>query len=436
MDQSYKPRLLDQIIERKLQSSGGVVLQGARFVGKTTTALAHARSSVRLDSSPQMIEQATLAPAGLLVGETPRVIDEWQLAPDIWNAIRYEIDQRGVPGQFILTGSAAPDDDKTRHTGAGRLARLALKPMTLFESGDSTGQVDVSQLFESQPKIAGIGGPTLEEYAQLIVRGGWPALVPLPPQAAQDALIDYLENVASVDLRTLASPPDPVRMSALIRAIARNTATEASLATLASETELLGANISLPSVRKYLDQLTQIFILEELESWKTHLRSSIQMRVKPKWHFTDPSLSAAALRCLPEALMSDLETMGLLFESLAIRDLRVYAQYVDAQVTYYRDSTDLEVDVILQRHDGTWSAVEVKLGSAKAIDEASENFKRLKQRLPEKTLANLASCIIITAGQNSFIRPDGIAVVALGHLGAGIDQKLSPSTHTPPFSSE
>jgi len=414
---NYKNRLIDDVIIKKLQSTGGIVLRGSRAVGKTTTASYHANSEVHLDASVQTLEQAKIAPESLLIGDAPRLIDEWQLAPNIWNTIRHEIDVRSLPGQFILTGSAAPDDDKIRHTGAGRFSRLTLRPMSLSESGDSLNLVRLESLFFARKiKCGGFGGHTIENYSDLIVRGGWPALVEKNPMSALDAMIDYVDNVAFVDLRTLKSPPDPIRMAALIRAIARNISTEVSLEKLAKEAEIIDDGITAKTVRKYLDQLTQIFILEELPAWKTHLRSSIQMRVKPKWHFVDPSIATAALRVTPKILLSDLNAMGLFFESLVMRDLRIYSDVIDAKVYHYRDSTDLEIDAIIERYDEKWIAVEIKLGGEKAIEEAASNFKKLKKRMTDRRLENLMSCNIITGGENSYTRPDGVNIIALGHL--------------------
>ncbi len=412
----YEPRLIDTLVERKLKSAGAVVLRGPRAVGKTTTALHHAASSVRLDQRKELINAAELIPETLLAGAVPRLIDEWQLAPSIWNSIRAEIDARGLPGQFILTGSAAPSADTTRHTGAGRMARLTLRPMTLYEQRISTGQVRFADLFTKGTTVGGTGGPSVPEYAALIVKGGWPALHRLKTDAAMDALADYVDNIADVDLRALDGRPEPVRMAALLKALARNISTEASLDKLAAESEIPTGHLSKPTVRKYLDQLARIFVLEELSAWKPHLRSSILMRVKPKWHFIDPSLATAALGTSPDGLLRDLNAMGLLFESMAVRDLRVYADGVDANVFHYRDSTGLEIDAIVERRDGTWIGVEVKLGGERAIQEAVANFSKLQSRLTKAKLDQLVSLSIITGGQASYTRPDGIHVISLGHL--------------------
>ncbi|MFM7291133.1 MAG: ATP-binding protein [Planctomycetia bacterium] len=412
----YTPRLIDALIERKLKSAGAVVLRGPRAVGKTTSALHHAASSVRLDQRRDLIDAAELTPATLLAGPVPRLIDEWQLAPSIWNSIRAEIDARGLPGQFILTGSAAPAEDKKRHTGAGRMARLTLRPMTLFEQGRTTGQVRFAELFAKAAKVEGLGGVDIPAYASLIVKGGWPAWHGLDTAVAMEAISDYVDNLADVDLRALEGRSEPVRMAALLKTLARNISTEASLEKLATESEISTGSLSTPTVRKYLDQLTRIYVLEELPAWRPHIRSSIRARVKPKWHFVDPSLATAALGVSPDGLLDGLNAMGLLFESLAVRDLRVYADGIDAGVFHYRDSSDLEIDAIVERRDGAWIGIEVKLGGERAVAEAVANLTKLRARLTAAKLRQLASLCVITGGQASFTRADGIHVIALGHL--------------------
>jgi predicted AAA+ superfamily ATPase len=339
------------------------------------------------------------------------------MAPELWNAVRHEIDARQAKGQFILTGSAAPSDGLTRHSGAGRIARMTLRPMSLSESGDSTGKVRFASLWEGWD-VGALGGPTVVEYAGLIVRGGWPGLVGLPVADAADGLVDYVDNLSSVDLRALDSPPDPTRTATLLKALARNTSTEASLVRLASEAQLDGAGASPQTIRKYLDQLTQVFVLDELTAWPVHLRSSVARRVKPKWHFVDPSLGAAVLRVTPDSLLKDMEAFGLFFESLAIRDLRAYADTIDGRVFHYRDSEGLEVDAIIERPDGAWAACEVKLGGESSIDQAAANLARLRNRVSADKWSQLASLNVITAGTASYRRDDGVQVIALGHLAA------------------
>jgi predicted AAA+ superfamily ATPase len=414
---TYNNRLLDLKIEKKLKSIGGILLKGVRFCGKTTTALRHSKSSVRFDKSETIREQATLAPQIVLQGETPRLLDEWQLVPSIWNAVRAEIDERSAKGQFILTGSASPSDDISTHTGAGRIARLTLRTMSLTESGDSINAVNFNDLFIKHKEIGGLGGVELTDYANLIVRGGMPALINETPQIAHEAMLDYVENIAYVDTRTLPSPPTPERIAALIRSLSRNISTEATLEKLAAETGFTDKDaMAAATVRKYLDQLSEIFVLEELPAWKTHIRSSVQQRVKPKWHFVDTSIAAAALRILPDGLLNNFDAFGLFFESMALRDLRIYADMLDGKVYHYRDSTGLEIDAIVELPDETWAAFEIKLGSTQAIETAADNLQKLLTRLTPEKAAQYASLNILIAGTSSYTRKDGVNVVSLGHL--------------------
>lgn len=419
----YLPRIADRIVSDSLKSFGAVILQGPRAVGKTTSGLHAAASSVRLDESPDLVTLGTISPETLLAGPTPRLIDEWQLAPTLWNAVRHEVDRRGTPGQFILTGSATPVDDMTRHTGAGRFRRITLRPMTLSESGDSIGAVRLTDLFQGT-SVAGLGGPTVHEYSELIVRGGWPALVRQPTRSAGDYLTSYLEDIARVDLPASDLRVDPLRMLALVRALARNVATEISASKLGAEAEIEQGGesvqgVSAQSARKYLDALSRVFVVEEQPAWSPHLRSKVRVRVQPKWHFIDPSLAAAALYASPNSLMADLNTLGLLFESLCVRDLRVLADALGGKVYHYRDESGLEVDIIIELGDGSWSAFEVKLGGAEHLDSAAANLMKLRAKVSPKRAEQLRSLNIITAGKVSSARPDGVNVIALGHLAPG-----------------
>lgn len=414
----YRQRLIDSAVEVALTTFGAVILDGPRAVGKTTTALRHAVSSVRLDSSPDLVTLAEAAPDTVLAGATPRLIDEWQLAPTMWNAVRHAVDTRGAAGQFILTGSATPSDDVTRHSGAGRFRRLTLRPMSLAESGDSLGAVTFSNLFENA-EIAALGGPDVVGYARLIVRGGWPALVTQPTRAASDYLGSYLDDISRADLAAVDTRVDPVRMRALMRAIARNVSTETPATRLAKEAGLGDAPaVSPQSARKYLDALTRIRVLEEQPAWLPHLRSAIRQRLSPKWHFVDPSLAAAALGASPQALIDDPRTLGLLFESLVVRDLRIYADTLGGSVSHYRDEQGLEVDAVVDLPDGRWAAIEIKLGGQANIDHAAANLQKLVAKVSEHRAQKLAGLVVITAGNTSLTRPDGVKVVALGHLTA------------------
>ena len=415
--ENYNERLLDRKIEKKLKSTGGILLKGVRFCGKTTTALRHAASFVRLDESEQIREQATLMPQIVLQGDTPRLLDEWQFVPGIWNAVRSEIDRRSQKGQFILTGSASPSDDISAHTGAGRIARLTLRTMSLAESNDSIKVVNFNDLFVKNTQVGGLGGVEIEDYAKLIVRGGMPALINETPEIAQEAMIDYVENIAYIDMRTLPAPPTPERIAALIRSLARNISTESALEKLAVETGFTDKSpMAASTVRKYLDQLSEIFVLEELPAWKTHIRSSVQQRIKPKWHFVDTSIATAALRILPNGFLNDFDAFGLFFESMAIRDLRIYADALDGKVYHYRDSSGLEIDAIIELPNETWAAFEIKLGSTKSIEEGAGHLQKLLTRLSPEKAAQCVSLNVLIAGASSYTRKDNVNVVSLGHL--------------------
>ena len=413
----YSDRLIDKKIEKKLKSTGGILLKGVRFCGKTTTAMRHAASFVRFDESEQIREQATLVPQVVLQGDTPRLLDEWQLVPSIWNAVRFEIDRRSEKGQFILTGSASPSDNISTHTGAGRIARMMLRTMSLAESNESIRSVNFNDLFLKNTQIGGLGGVEIQDYAKLIVRGGMPALIHETPEIAQEAMIDYVENIAYIDMRTLSTPPTPERIAALIRSLSRNISTESSLEKLAVETGFTDkSTMAASTVRKYLDQLSEIFVLEELPAWKTHIRSSVQQRIKPKWHFVDTSIATAALRILPTGLLNDFDAFGLFFESMAIRDLRIYADMLDGKVYHYRDSSGLEIDAIVELPNETWAAFEIKLGSTKSIDEAIANLQKLLTRLTPEKAAQCVSLNVLIAGTTSYTRKEKVNVVSLGHL--------------------
>ena len=291
--------------------------------------------------------------------------------------------------------------------------------MSLAESQESIETVNFNDLFVKNMQIGGLGGIEIEDYARLIVRGGMPALINETPEIAQDAMIDYVENIAYVDMRTLPAPPTPERIAALIRSLSRNISTESSLEKLAAETGFTEKSpMAASTVRKYLDQLTGIFVLEELPAWKTHIRSSVLQRIKPKWHFVDTSIATASLRILPTGLLNDFDAFGLFFESMAIRDLRIYADTLDGKVYHYRDSSGLEIDAIVELPDETWAAFEVKLGSSKSIDEAAKNLQKLLTRLTPEKAALCVSLNVLIAGASSYTRTDKVNVVSLGHLTA------------------
>lgn len=411
--ETYWPRTVDPTVEGMLRSLGGLLLQGARGCGKSATALAHSSSSIRIDSSPQIAELAQVSPDTVLAGETPRAIDEWQLAPNLWNAARHLIDDRRAAGQFIFAGSATPSDSPIRHSGAGRFGRATMHTMSLSEARASTDAVSFSALMDGDTAgdVAGIGGLTVPQYAELLVRGGWPALVTGQITDSNLFLEQYLESAALVDLPDEEWNCDPGRMRSLLRALARNTATEATKTRIADESEL-----SVRSLDGYLNALRRVFILDEQPAWSPSLRSSVRLRVKPKWHLCDPALAACALGANAESLLNDLNTFGFLFESLCVHDLRVYAEALGGTVYHYRDESGLEVDAIAELRDGRWAAIEVKMGGDKAVDWAAVNLLKLANKVNTDIKGAPQALIVVTAGNVSYRRSDGVYVVALGHL--------------------
>jgi predicted AAA+ superfamily ATPase len=418
----YSKRIVDNTIEEYLETFGAIIIEGARATGKTTTAQNAAASSISLDKSPAIAALAQTDPSTVFSGDVPRLIDEWQLAPNVWNAVRHEVDSRKSLGQFILTGSAAPNNDVTRHSGGGRFGRIRLRTMSLFESKNTTNQIDFRNFFKPGTKIAGVEGPDVATYANRIIIGGWPLTQNMSEQRASLYLRNYIEDVARVDV---GEKSDPERVKSLIRSLSRNISTEASLKNVAGESKILDDNalddtnqsISIPTVRKYLDNLSKIFVLEELSPWSTHIRSKVRQRVSPKWHFLDPSIAAASLQISSEQLLKDPNTLGYFFESLCIRDLRVYASYLGGNVSYYRDEKNLEVDAIVELFNGKWAGFEIKLGGDNYIEEGAENLKSLFGKLSASKQADMTSLNVLTAGNTSYKRKDGVNVVSLGHIG-------------------
>jgi len=414
----YYNRLIDNQIKDSLSAMGAVLVQGPRAVGKSTTARRLSNSYISIDESVELIEMAKNSPEIILKGDTPRFIDEWQLSPPLWNAVRHEVDIRQKTGQFILAGSSSPTADITHHTGAGRIGRVTMNTLSLFESNDSTQQVDIRKLCcEKNNNVAGYGGLTIEQYTQKIVTGGWPGLIGKSGKQSQIYLSNYLDDISRVNIGSDIHKTDPVRMRAFIRAISRNLSTETPVTKLAAEAGLNINSITHQTARKYIDLLSQIFVLQELSAWTTHIRSNVRQRVNPKWHFSDPSLAATALELSSEQLLTDPKTLGFFFESLTIRDLRIYAQALGGNVYHYRDETGLEVDAIIELRNGKWLACEIKLGGSGFVAEGIKNTIKLKNKLTSAKLQDMAGLCVITAGKESYTdKETGVHIISLGHL--------------------
>jgi len=414
---AYSPRIVDAELRELLGSAGAVVIEGPKACGKTMTASQQAASRVLLDIDQAARQALAVEPALVLEGARPRLLDEWQVAPALWNEVRRAVDDADQPGQFLLTGSAVPADDANRHTGAGRFAFLRMRPMSLFEAGASSGAISLRQLFNGEMPAVTDPGLTLQDLSALIARGGWPAQQGRPLKAASRAARDYLEQVRLVDIRRVGERRlDPIRVGALLRALGRHCATEAKLSTLAADTGGADGALDERTVTGYLQALERLMVIENQPAWAPHLRSRARLRKAPKRHFVDPSLAMAAMGASAERLLLDLEWFGQLFESLVIRDLRVLSQPLEGEVFHYRDDYGIEVDAIVQLIDGRWGAIEIKLGEGQ-VDQASAKLKRFGEQIDSERSGPPLFLAVICGKGFGYRRPDGVLVVPIGALG-------------------
>jgi predicted AAA+ superfamily ATPase len=412
----YKPRVVDAELRRHLGALGSVVIEGPKACGKTETARQLAASEVLLDLDSEARRAASVDPSLVLDGPTPRLIDEWQVEPAIWNQVRRETDARGEPGQFILTGSAVPADDETRHTGAGRITRMQMRPMSLFETDHSDGSVSLGDLLNQATVRAADRGLDVRDLARVIAVGGWPAIQHLEVDAALRAVRSYLDEIRRVDIsRIEASRRDPDRVAALMRSLARNVATYASVSTLAGDTAGNDNPLRRETVTDYLDALRRLKVVEDQPPWAPHLRSKYVLRSASKRHFVCPSLAVAALGASPATLLRDLNYLGFLFESMVTRDLRIFAQGADAEVLHYKDQ-DLEIDAVVRAVDGRWAAFEIKLGQAQ-IEEGAESLLKFVKRVDTTKCGDPGTLAVITGTGYGYERDDGIKIVPIGALG-------------------
>ena len=345
-----------------------------------------------------------------------RSIDEWQMAPVLWDAVRFEVDKRGDTGQFILTGSAVPVDNVTAHTGTGRFSRMLMRPMSLFESHESNGSVSLGDLFDGNHAVEAISELTIEKVAFALCRGGWPASIRKNETTALRMSRDYVEAVINHDVsRVDEVEKNPERVRLLLRSLARNVATMASIQTIKNDIEATDISISDKTISSYLNALRRIFVVEDSPAWLPSMRSKTAIRTSSKRHFVDPSIATAVLRTNPDGLLNDFKTLGFLFEALCTRDIRIYAQAIDGDVFHYRDKTGLESDLIVRLRDGRWAAIEVKLGN-KQIEEAARNLVVLKAKIDEDKMGQASFLMVLTGGQYAYRRNDGVLVVPIGCL--------------------
>ena len=417
----YFSRLCDYELQKALESSGAVLIEGAKWCGKTSTASNIAKSVLYMqdpDNAASYQAMADTKPSILLQGEIPRLIDEWQMAPILWDAVRFEVDRRAEVGQFMLTGSAVPVDNVTAHTGTGRISRLLMRPMSLYESKESTGAVSLKELFAGNHDVEAISTLSIEQIAFSLCRGGWPASIKRTTNAALRMSVDYVEAVINQDIsRVDGVDKNPNRVRLLLRSLARNVSTLATTKTILDDIEATDTSISDKTIYSYLNALCRIFVVEDLPAWSPSLRSKTAIRTSSKRHFVDPSIATAVLRIAPDAILKDFETFGLLFESLCTRDMRIYAQVNDGEVFHYRDKNGLEVDMIVSLKDGRWGAIEVKLGN-KQIEVAANNLLKLRGKINTEKMSEPAFLMVLTGGQFAYRREDGVFVVPIGCIGA------------------
>lgn len=421
MENKYLKRIADRVLQERLAASGAVLIEGPKWCGKTRTALENSKSHLFMqdpDKAISYLKAADTKPSLLLKGDTPRLLDEWQTAPVLWDAVRFMVDQRGKSGQFILTGSAVPKDNVVQHTGTGRISRLLMRPMSLYESMESNGSVSLKALFDGETEIDNFSTLTIEQIAFAIVRGGWPASIGESEKIALRHAIDYVEAIINADVsRVDGIEKNPIRVRALLRSLSRNISTLATIRTIHNDIAMGDADesISEKTISQYLGALDRIFVTENLPAWNPALRSKTAIRTSPKRQFVDPSIAAAVMRLTPSRLLEDFNYFGFLFESLCDRDLRIYAEAIDGQVFHYRDGSGLEADAVIALNDGRWAAVEVKLGS-KEIEDAAVHLLELKDKVNTEKMREPSFLMILTGTEIAYRREDGVYVVPLGCL--------------------
>ena len=419
---SYRPRIVDSALKRKLRGKGAVLIEGPKWCGKTTTAEQVSKSTLSVDDPSTVNTNKILSeidPERLLTGDHPRLLDEWQVAPKVWDAVRHHVARHKGQGQFILTGSSVPADiSETIHSGTGRFGWLVMRPMTLYESGDSTGDVSLASLFESQP-ISGCSDLDLDRLTFLICRGGWPESVNMDDDVALDQAFDYIDAVIRNDMSRVDNiRRDPQKVRMLLRSYARNQGTQISQASISADISSNDTEgVSEETVSEYLQALRKLYVIEDMKAWNPNLRSKTAIRTSDTRYFVDPSLAAASLRIGPQDLINNLNTTGFFFEALAVRDLRVYAESLDGDVYHYKDNLDNECDVVIHLRDGRYALLEVKLGGEKLIDEGVKTLKDVLRRIDTDKMGKPAFMAIITGTERyAYRRDDGIIILPLGAL--------------------
>lgn len=423
MAKKYLPRIADQQLKQKLSQAGAVVIRGAKWCGKTETALQQAKSVLYMQDPDEYANNmitADVKPSLLLQGDQPRLIDEWQVAPQLWDSVRFSVDRSGGTGHFILTGSATPNEEnKPQHTGTGRFSFLHMRPMSLFESSESSGEISLSDLFESPQDIAGAASFDIEELAYIICRGGWPESVANRTNEASLSIpFDYLNAVAEEDISRVDDVDRNPRYAQLVmQAYARCITTQADMTSIRGSVKARKDEISRLTFSSYVSALRKLYVFEDLEAWRPSLHAKSRIATTPTRHYVDPSLAAAALGASPALLLKDMSTFGMLFEELCIRDLRVYTELLGGSVYHYHDNTGLEADAVVVLNDGRWGLVEVKM-SSRLVEEGAQTLAKLSKKVNTTIMGEPSFMAVITPTGYAFRRPDGVYVIPIGCLKA------------------
>lgn len=418
----YLSRVCDDLLAFHLRSKGAVLVEGPKWCGKTTSCVQQAHSILYMqapDLREQNMRMAELSPQLLLDGDTPRLIDEWQDAPSLWDAIRFEVDRRDEFGQFILTGSSVPVDvRKTAHSGTGRIARMRMRPMSLLESQDSSGSVSLKDMFAGKQPIAQAQSGTIDDLAFLVCRGGWPKAIGQKQDVSLQQAIDYVDALTSVDIsRVDGVNRNEASAHALLRSYARFSSSQGTLESIRKDMDSF-ATLGESAFSGYIEALRRLFVIDDLEAWSPNLRSRTAIRTSPTRHFVDPSIAAAALGASPANLIADLNTFGLLFESMCVRDLRIYSSALGGSVAHYRDKSGLEVDAVVHLRNGSYGFVEIKLGGESAIDQGAQTLKEIMEKIDQKRMSSPAFLMVLVGlGDFSYCREDGVMVVPIRALG-------------------
>lgn len=419
----YNYRIVDSLLQDKLEAKGAVLIEGPKWCGKTTTATQKAASILHMDNPTEKDQNLTLAklnPLRLLKGAAPRLIDEWQIAPTLWDSIRYEVDKRGEMSQFILTGSAVPADTKDiNHSGTGRFSWLMMRPMSLYESKESTGEISLKELFDENTNIDGENPNDIEKLAFLICRGGWPGAIDLKEKPALQQAFDYLDGVVKSDInRADGIEKNEERVRRIMRSLARNQGSQTPTTVIAND--ILAndsSSVNEDTVQTYIKALKKIFVIEDMPAWNPNLRSKSAIRTSDTRYYVDPSIASTSLGLGPDDLLNDLNTFGLLFETLCVRDLRIFAESLNGSVYHYRDNTGLECDAVIHLRNGKYGLIEIKLGGDDLIEEGAKTLKKLKDCIDTTKMNKPSFLMVLTGiGKYAYKREDGVLVVPIGVL--------------------